>query len=80
MVLGPAGENWLLSTLILDNLNIQWGQAEAKTVAAYTDRSHWCGRQHGRESAARDFRLLHFDPARARMTYTRGTNEASENS
>ena len=34
MVLGPAGENWLLSTLILDNLNIQWGQAEAKTVAA----------------------------------------------
>ena len=32
MVLGPAGENWLLSTLILDNLNIQWGQAEAKTV------------------------------------------------
>jgi AraC family transcriptional regulator, ethanolamine operon transcriptional activator len=32
MVLGPAGEHWLLSTLVLGNLNIQWGQAEAKTV------------------------------------------------
>lgn len=32
MVLGPAGENWVLSTLVLNNLNIQWGQAEAKAV------------------------------------------------
>jgi len=32
MVLGPAGENWLLSTLVLGNLNIQWGHAEAKAV------------------------------------------------
>jgi len=32
MVLGPAGENWVLSTLILNNLSIQWGKAEAKAV------------------------------------------------
>jgi AraC family ethanolamine operon transcriptional activator len=32
MVLGPAGENWVLSTLVLDNVSIQWGQAEAKAV------------------------------------------------
>ena len=46
----------------------------------HADRSHWRGRQHRRESAGKNFRFLHFDPARARMTYTRGTNEASENS
>ena len=39
MVLGPAGENWKLSTLILDNLNIQWGQAEAKTVVEGAPRA-----------------------------------------
>src|SRR5271169_2764912 len=32
MVLGPAGENWVLTGLVLDNLSIQWGQAEAKAV------------------------------------------------
>ena len=39
MVLGPAGENWVLSTLVLDNLNIQWGQAEAKTVVEGAPRA-----------------------------------------
>jgi AraC family transcriptional regulator, ethanolamine operon transcriptional activator len=39
MVLGPAGENWKLSTLVLDNLNIQWGQAEAKTVVEGAPRA-----------------------------------------
>src|SRR5271169_1740206 len=32
MVLGPAGENWVLTSLALNNLSIQWGQAEAKAV------------------------------------------------
>ncbi len=32
MVLGPAGKNWALSTLVVNNLSIQWGQAEAKAV------------------------------------------------
>jgi AraC family transcriptional regulator, ethanolamine operon transcriptional activator len=32
MVLGPAGENWVLTSLVLNNLSIQWGQAEAKAV------------------------------------------------
>jgi len=39
MVLGPAGENWKLSTVVLDNLNIQWGQAEAKTVVEGAPRA-----------------------------------------
>jgi AraC family transcriptional regulator, ethanolamine operon transcriptional activator len=39
MVLGPAGENWLLSTLVLGKLNIQWGQAEAKTVVEGAPRA-----------------------------------------
>jgi AraC family ethanolamine operon transcriptional activator len=32
MVLGPAGESWVLTSLVLNNLSIQWGQAEAKAV------------------------------------------------
>ncbi|HMD09033.1 MAG TPA: helix-turn-helix domain-containing protein [Candidatus Acidoferrum sp.] len=32
MVLGPAGENWALTSLVLNDLSIQWGQAEAKAV------------------------------------------------
>ncbi len=39
MVLGPAGENWVLSTLVLGNLNIQWGQAEAKAVVEGAPRA-----------------------------------------
>ena len=39
MVLGPAGENWVLSTLVLNNLSIQWGQAEAKAVVEGTPRA-----------------------------------------
>jgi len=39
MVLGPAGENWMLSTLVLNNLSIQWGQAEAKTVVEGAPRA-----------------------------------------
>ena len=39
MVLGPAGEHWLLSTLVLPNLNIQWGQSEAKTVVEGAPRA-----------------------------------------
>ena len=39
MVLGPAGENWVLSTLVLNNLSIQWGQAEAKTVVEGAPRA-----------------------------------------
>ena len=39
MVLGPAGENWVLTTLVLDKLNIQWGQAEAKTVVEGAPRA-----------------------------------------
>ena len=39
MVLGPPGENWVLSTLVLNNLNIQWGQAEAKAVVEGAPRA-----------------------------------------
>jgi AraC family transcriptional regulator, ethanolamine operon transcriptional activator len=39
MVLGPAGENWVLSTLVLNKLNIQWGQAEAKAVVEGAPRA-----------------------------------------
>src|SRR5271169_1634432 len=39
MVLGPAGENWMLSTLVLNNLSIQWGQAEAKAVVEGAPRA-----------------------------------------
>jgi len=39
MVLGPAGENWVLSTMVLDNLSIQWGQAEAKAVVEGAPRA-----------------------------------------
>lgn len=39
MVLGPAGENWVLSTMVLNNLSIQWGQAEAKAVVEGAPRS-----------------------------------------
>jgi AraC family ethanolamine operon transcriptional activator len=39
MVLGPAGENWALSTLVLNNLSIQWGQAEAKAVVEGAPRA-----------------------------------------
>jgi len=39
MVLGPPGENWVLSTLVLNNLSIQWGQAEAKTVVEGAPRA-----------------------------------------
>jgi len=39
MVLGPAGENWALSTLLLSNLSIQWGQAEAKAVVEGAPRA-----------------------------------------
>jgi len=39
MVLGPAGENWVLTSLILNNLSIQWGQAEAKAVVEGTPRA-----------------------------------------
>jgi AraC family transcriptional regulator, ethanolamine operon transcriptional activator len=38
MVLGPAGGNWVLSTLVLNNLSIQWGQAEAKAVVVGAPR------------------------------------------
>jgi len=39
LVLGPAGENWLLTTLVLNNLSIQWGQAEAKAVVEGAPRA-----------------------------------------
>jgi AraC family transcriptional regulator, ethanolamine operon transcriptional activator len=39
MVLGPAGENWVLSTLVLNNMSIQWGQAEAKAVVEGAPRA-----------------------------------------
>ncbi len=39
MVLGPAGENWVLSTLVLSDLSIQWGQAEAKAVVEGAPRA-----------------------------------------
>ena len=39
LVLGPAGENWLLTTLVLNNLSIQWGQAEAKAVVEGSPRA-----------------------------------------
>ncbi len=39
MVLGPAGENWVLATLILGHLNIQWGHAEAKAVVEGAPRA-----------------------------------------
>ncbi len=39
MVLGPAGENWVLSTLVLNNVSIQWGQAEAKAVVEGSPRA-----------------------------------------
>jgi AraC family transcriptional regulator, ethanolamine operon transcriptional activator len=39
MVLGPAGKNWVLSTLVLNNLNIQWGRAEAKAVVEGAPRA-----------------------------------------
>jgi AraC family transcriptional regulator, ethanolamine operon transcriptional activator len=39
MVLGPAGENWVLTSLVLNNLSIQWGQAEAKAVVEGSPRA-----------------------------------------
>jgi AraC family transcriptional regulator, ethanolamine operon transcriptional activator len=39
MVLGPAGENWVLTSLVLNNLSIQWGQAEAKAVVEGAPRA-----------------------------------------
>jgi AraC-like DNA-binding protein len=40
MVLGPAGEKWVLSSLVLNNnLSIQWGQAEARAVVEGAPRS-----------------------------------------
>lgn len=39
MVLGPAGENWVLTSLVLQNLSIQWGQAEAKAVVEGAPRA-----------------------------------------
>jgi AraC family transcriptional regulator, ethanolamine operon transcriptional activator len=39
MVLGPAGENWVLTSLVLNNLSIQWGKAEAKAVVEGTPRA-----------------------------------------
>src|SRR5271167_4965775 len=39
MVLGPAGGNWALTSLVLNNLSIQWGQAEAKAVVEGTPRA-----------------------------------------
>ncbi len=39
MVLGPAGENWVLTSLVLNDLCIQWGQAEAKTVVEGAPRA-----------------------------------------
>jgi AraC-like DNA-binding protein len=39
MVLGPAGENWVLTTLALNDLSIQWGQAEAKAVVEGAPRA-----------------------------------------
>jgi AraC-like DNA-binding protein len=39
MVLGPAGENWVLTSLVLNSLSIQWGQAEAKAVVEGAPRA-----------------------------------------
>jgi AraC family transcriptional regulator, ethanolamine operon transcriptional activator len=39
MVLGPAGENWVRASLVLNNLSIQWGQAEAKAVVEGAPRA-----------------------------------------
>ena len=39
MVLGPAGKNWVLTSLVLNNLSIQWGQAEAKAVVEGAPRA-----------------------------------------
>ena len=39
MVLGPAGEKWVLTSLVLNNLSIQWGQAEAKAVVEGAPRA-----------------------------------------
>ena len=38
-LLGPARENWLLTNLVLNNLSIQWGQAEAKAVVEGAPRA-----------------------------------------
>jgi AraC family transcriptional regulator, ethanolamine operon transcriptional activator len=39
MVLGPAGDNWVLTSLLLNNLSIQWGQAEARAVVEGAPRA-----------------------------------------
>jgi AraC family transcriptional regulator, ethanolamine operon transcriptional activator len=39
VVLGPAGENWELTSLFLRNLSIQWGKAEAKAVVEGAPRA-----------------------------------------
>ena len=39
MVLGPSGKNWVLTSLLLNNLSIQWGHAEAKAVVEGAPRA-----------------------------------------
>jgi len=39
MVLGPAGENWVLTSTVVNNLSIQWGKAETKAVVEGTPRA-----------------------------------------
>jgi AraC family transcriptional regulator, ethanolamine operon transcriptional activator len=38
-LLGPTRENWVLTNLVLSNLTIQWGQAEAKAVVEGAPRA-----------------------------------------
>jgi AraC family transcriptional regulator, ethanolamine operon transcriptional activator len=39
MVLGPVRENWSLTHLLLNNLSIQWGQAESKALVEGAPRA-----------------------------------------
>jgi AraC family ethanolamine operon transcriptional activator len=38
-LLGPTRENWVLTNLVLNNLSIQWGHAEAKAVVEGSPRT-----------------------------------------
>jgi len=38
IILGPSGKNWLLTSVVLNNLSVQWGQAEAKAAVEGTPR------------------------------------------
>ena len=39
MVLGPVRENWVLNHLVLNNLSVQWGQAESKALVEGAPRA-----------------------------------------